>query len=91
MKEDTPVHNFCLVIPVSGKPKITSCDYGSTQYDSGAATVRCSSAAPHLCIIPPQLAWLVDSIDAANQSGSLELSTPPADCDSFFPIEVHFR
>jgi hypothetical protein len=46
---------------------------------------------PAFRLIVFQLAWLVDSIGADNQSGSLEFSTPPADPDSFFPIEVHFR
>ena len=46
---------------------------------------------PAFRLIVFQLAWLVDSIGADNQSGSLEFSTPPADPDSFVPIEVHFR
>lgn len=56
MKDDVSVQSFCLVIPVSGKPKIASCDYGTTQYDSGAATVerggkQCGSTAfvLHFC------------------------------------------
>ncbi len=44
-----------------------------------------------VCLTFLQLAWLVDNISADNQTGSLEFSTPPADADSFFPIEVHFR
>jgi hypothetical protein len=44
-----------------------------------------------MTLIALQLAWLVDSIGSDNQSGSLEFSTPPADSDAFFPIEVHFR
>ena len=111
MKDHVSVQNFCLVIPVSGKPKVASCDYGTTQYDSGAATVGgdCSVWQNCVCLILLQLAWLVDSISADNQTGvtcdscafvlvshtstpgSLEFATPPADADSFFPIEVHFR
>lgn len=74
VRDDVSVQNFCLVIPVSGKPKVSSCDFGTTQYDSGAST----------------LAWIVDSISAENQTGSLEFSTPLTDADAFFPIEVHF-
>jgi hypothetical protein len=40
VKDDVSVQNFCLVIPVCGKPKVSSCDFGTTQYDSGASTVR---------------------------------------------------
>ena len=39
-----------------------------------------------VCLTFLQLAWLVDSISADNQTGSLEFSTPPADADSFFPL-----
>ena len=93
VKDDVSVQSFCLVIPVSGKPKIASCDYGTTQYDSGAATVGGGAAVwrNRVCLTFLQLAWLVDSISADNQTGSLEFSTPPVDADSFFPIEVHFR
>ena len=40
VKDDISVLSFCLVIPVSGKPKVASCDFGTTQYDSSASTVR---------------------------------------------------
>ena len=71
MKDHVSVQNFCLVIPVSGKPKVASCDYGTTQYDSGAATVGgdCSVWQNCVCLILLQLAWLVDSISADNQTG----------------------
>ena len=82
---------------MSGKPKVSSCDFGTTQYDSGASTVRnnvITFCASRLFILQPcsfQLAWIVDSISAENQTGSLEFSTPLTDADAFFPIEVHFR